>query len=607
MQDISQILKTRLTIFAIIIYTLLSIFTVRLIYLQLFKGSIFKDRAEKNQTRSLRIPSYRGILYDRTKELKLAYNERSLALTVIEANLPKDPIERNILFTKMSEILGEPVEQITATIRDEFIDPYTPIVIKTQISPEIISRFAEKIDEFPGIFWENRPKRVYPFNMSSFHVIGYTGIINKNEYSLLNAVDEYYLGSIIGKRGIEKQYDKNIRGNSGTLLRSVDVRGNVLQQDISKEPVQGDHLVLSIDAKLQAKAQELLQEKVGVVVISRVTTGEILVLLSTPSVDPSIFAPDSIEGKKRFQELSTDTQYPFLNRAIQGTYSPASTFKLISAAAFIKAGIDSHRKHVCTGSYQIGNRVFRCTGVHGAVDMRSAIAYSCNSYFYHFSQIVGHKPILEMAEEFGITEKTLIDLPDEKNGFLPSDAWFKKIHKRNWSQGDSANIVIGQGDVLVTPLALNQMTAVIANGGTIFRPYILKERLNLRDRSVIWSQTPEARKTVNISPETINILQEGMARVTKSGGTAGWVNNSYLQVPIAGKTGTAQTGNIKNNGLFTAYGPYGQENVSNAIAITVLLEQDRTGTAVAIAANLFNYYFGTLYPELKGKSNRRIS
>lgn len=592
-------------VLTIILSILFTVFTIRLFYLQVLEGTTFKSRAQQNQTKALRIPSYRSIIYDRNKNLKLAYNKRSLVLTVIEANLPKqNTLQRVYQIQQMANILQTTPKVLCTTIKEQKIDSYTPIIIQDDASIDTISRFAEKIDDFPGVFWENQPKRVYPFAESGFHVVGYTGLLNKDEYEQYKNVDEYYLGTSIGKRGIEKQYDNTIRGKSGTLIRSVNAMGQVLQQDVSKEAIQSEHLVLTIDARLQQKAYDLLKEFTGAVIISHVTTGEILTLVSTPSIDPTVFN-NTKESLKRFNALVLDPKHPFLNRVIQGTYPPASTFKIISSAAFLKNGIDPKQKLHTMGSYTIGDRTFKDWRNQGIVNgVRDAIAASANVYYYHYSQTIGRKNIFDMAREFGLTTPYGIDLPDEKAGFMPNDQWFKQTHERPWSLGDTANIAIGQGDVLTTPLEINMMTSIIANKGTIYKPYILKEKLRIRDKATIWKQTPTPLKILNLSPDIFTEIQEGMYfGVTNKRGTSSWLTRyNIIRVPIAGKTGTAQTGLTRfNNGLYTAYGPYGKENLDNTIAITVLLEQARTGNAVRIVAELFNYYFNTLYPEKNSK------
>ncbi|MGL4561668.1 MAG: penicillin-binding transpeptidase domain-containing protein, partial [Brevinema sp.] len=312
------------------------------------------------------------------------------------------------------------------------------------------------------------------------------------------------------------------------------------------------------------------------------------------------------ESSQEFYNLLLNPDHPFVNRVLQGKYPPASIFKLISSAAFLKAGVDPNKPLMTTGSYDIGNRTFKDWKNHGKIDgIRTAIGVSANVYYYHHSQTIGRNAIFDMAREFGITKPYQIDLPDEHSGFIPNDTWFRKTHKRRWSHGDTANIAIGQGDMLTTPLELNMLTTAIANGGTIYRPYILKERLRIRDKAILWKQEKTPLKTINLPPEHFKILQEGMQKVLDpTKGTAGWLNRyKMISIPIAAKTGTAQTGlGRKDNGLFTAYGPYGQENLSNAIAITVLLERERTGAAVRVVAELFNYYFGVLYPELYNKN-----
>lgn len=600
MQDLKHVNTSRIFILINILIAIFLLFTVRLLYLQVFNSSIFKTQAEKNQTRLRRIPSYRSIIYDRNKSLKLAYNQRSLVLSVIDGNLPEtNTIERVNQFIKMAEILQTTPEEICLTIKERYIDSDTPIILKDEISLSEINQFAEKIESFPGVFWGNQPKRVYPYKEAAFHVIGYTGLLNTDEYKENRTNTEYYLGSQIGKGGIEKQYDKEIRGYSGTLIRTVNVRGQVLQQDIAKEPSQGEHLVLTIDARLQQKAYELMKDFTGSVIVSHATTGEILTMVSTPSIDPTIFENPSAENTN-LRMLIFDERFPFLNRSIQGHYPPASTFKLISMAAFLKDGVDPNQKLKTTGSYAIGNRVFRDWKNHGTVDGQESLEVSANVYYYHYSQSVGRQKIFNMAREFGLTTPYQIDLPDETPGFLPNDKWFKNIHKRNWSQGDTANIAIGQGDVLTSPLEINMMTSIVANKGIIYKPYILKEKLRIRDKKTIWHQEPTPLKIVNIPNEHFDLIRKGMRDViVGQKGTASWLSKyKMIRVPIAGKTGTAQTGYGKDNGLFTAFGPYFPNKISpDTIVVTVLLEKANTGSAVRISAELFNYYFDVLYPE----------
>ncbi|MGL5955754.1 MAG: penicillin-binding protein 2 [Brevinema sp.] len=611
MQGVRHINPSRIFILINLIILLLLLFTGRLLYLQVLKSTSFKSRAVQNQTRDLYIPSYRSIIYDRNKELQLAYNQRSLVLTVIDANLPKtNTIERINQFKEMAHILNTSPEAICTMIKTQYIDPYTPIILQDNISLDIINQFAEKIDEFPGVFWDNRPKRVYPYQEAAFHIIGYTGLLNKEEYRTNTTKEEYYMGTHIGKGGIEKYYDQDIRGKSGVLVRTVNARGQVLQQDMVKEPIQGEHLVLTIDARLQQKTYELMKDFVGAAIITHANTGEILSLVSTPSIDPSIFY-DSTRTQHEFPALVLNDTHPFLNRAIQGKYPPASTFKIISTAAFLKDGLDPNFKLQTTGSYAIGDRVFRDWKNHGIVDTRKALEVSANVYFYHNSLNVGRQNIFQMAREFGLTMPYQIDLPDERPGFLPNDQWFRQVHKRQWSHGDTANISIGQGDVITTPLEINMMTTVIANRGIIYKPYILKERLRIRDKKTVWQQEKQPLKIVNMPEEHFQIIQEGMRNViVGNNGTATWLSRyNMIRVPIAGKTGTAQTGSkAADNGLFTAFGPYHpKQNSSDTIVITILLEKARTGNAVRIAADLFNYYFEELYPEKNPNPNFRRS
>ncbi len=606
MQNTKNDNTSRVYILIYIIVAVFCIFTFRLTYLQVFNSTILRSQAERNQTRSLRIPSYRSVIYDRNKSLTLAYNQRSIALTVISDNLPRtNTAERVQQFQEMARILDTTPEIICTTIREQYIDTHTPIIIQDNVSTDVINKFAERIDEFPGLYWENIPNRVYPYKESAFHLIGYTGLVNETEYQTHRDKEEYYLGSYIGKAGIEKQYDEIIRGKTGTLVRTVNVRGQVLQQEVAKEPIQGTPLVLTVDARLQQKAYDLLKEFTGAVVATHAHTGEVLALVSTPSIDPSIFHKPE-DSREELRSLIFDTTHPFLNRVLQGRYPPASTFKLITMLSFLKDGVDPTKVLKTTGHYAIGNRVFRDWQNHGNVNGIEAIEVSANAYFYQHSLSVGRQEIFNMAREFGLTTPFRIDLPDENPGFLPNDQWFRQTHKRPWSDGDTANISIGQGDVLTTPLEINMMTSVIANKGIIYQPFVLKEMLDIRNKQTIWSHPVTPLKVVNVPDKHFEIVRDGMREVVVGRrGTANWLTRyNVIKVPIAGKTGTAQTGSrAANNGLFTAFGPYIEDKISpDTIVITVLLEKAGTGNAVRIAAELFNYYFEVLYPEKHPKN-----
>ncbi|NPV01598.1 MAG: penicillin-binding protein 2 [Brevinematales bacterium] len=592
MQELSSKVKSRLNILTGIIYGLVGIILIRLFYLQIIRGEEYLKQSLSNKTQIIKIPAYRSVIYDRTKENKLAYNRKSLCIVVIPANLPEDPFEQETVLSNAAILLNMKIDEIKLKITEQAFDKYTTVVLKYDIDPEILVRFAEHIEKYPGLLWENRPRRVYPLMEKSSQLIGYTGIISKQELALLKGKPEYHYGSVLGKMGIESQYDFDIRGKEGILERVVDAKGNVIEQTVQKEPVAGNPLVLSIHKDLQELGYQLLAGRPGAIVASIPSTGEILALVSSPGFDPNLFTERFSENE--FFILKNNPDKPFLNRAINGTYPPSSIFKLITASAALAAGVPIAKTVKCTGQVRIGNRYFKCWNIHGTMNMISGIANSCDSYFYNIGLQIGRDLILDFARSYGFNQKTKIDLPGENYGLIPEMDWFVKRYKRPWSQGDTANISIGQGDLLATPIEINVLTMAIVNKGLVYQPYLLKEILSYDKKEVIWTKQPVILRKVNLNPKYFDILQKAMREVCQNG-TAAWVQNSVApNIPIAGKTGTGQAGGTKeDHALFTCFAPYGHTNLDEMICVTVVVEHGGGGSAAAapIAAQMVDYYY----------------
>lgn len=594
MLEMTQKAKTRLMIINIIIYSLSLLMVFRLFFLQIVKGKEYYKESESNKLQPIRIPAYRSVILDRTLVNKLAFNRKSLSIIVIPANLPKDEIKKEQVLSNLAVVIKMPLEKVKLTLEEFALDKYTPVILKYDIDSRTLVRLAEHAELYPGVLWDNRPRRVYPSREKASHVLGYTGIISKEELEALKGHREYHSGTILGKKGIEKYYDEIIRGQEGIKQRTVDALGTVLWETNVVEAEAGPPLVLSLHKHLQDYAYELMAEKdyKGAVVISKPATGEILTLVSSPGFDPNVFTDRFSE--EEFFLLKNDINKPFLDRAIQGTYPPASTFKLVTASAYLNSGGSTHSKHTCPGYMYIGKRRFGCWNVHHKVSFLDAIARSCDVYFYNIGihSSLGRERIMQMARLFGLNSRSQIDLPNEKAGLLPEIDWFKKMHKRPWSLGDTANISIGQGDLLVTPLGLNVMTATIVNDGTVYKPFILKDKLDPISQKVIWSQTPQVLRKINMPFEHFELVKEGMHDVLEYG-TGSWLK--YLtDVPMGGKTGTGQAGLDKeDHALFTAFAPFGHSNMDDVIAVTVVVEHGGHGSSAAapIAAKLIDFYF----------------
>ena len=590
MQELSYKIKVRLIIVSSVIYVLSGLIFIRLFYLQMVRGDDYLRQSLQNKSQIIKTQAYRSVILDQTQTNKLAYNRKSICIVVIPANLPTDSNECEQVFSNTSLLIEVPVIEIKKLIQEQAFDKYTPVVLKYDIDMKTLVNFSEHLEKYDGLLWQNRPRRIYPLGKKASLMLGYTGIISKDELNKLKNNTEYHSGSMIGKMGVERIYDETIRGKEGTLERVVDAMGNVLGQNVTKESTPGDSLVLAIDYRLQEMAYDLMEDNSGAVIISKPSTGEILTLVSKPSFDPELFT-------ERFSEIEyhsvvNDPNKPFLNRAIQGTYPPSSIFKLVTTSAGLDAGWNPARTEYCTGSMQIGNRVFKCWGTHHSQDLVGGIAQSCDVYFYNLGIFVGRDKIIKFAKDYGLTSKSQLDIPGELVGLVPEMAWFTKRYSRPWSQGDTANISIGQGDLLATPIALNLLTAAIVNNGIIYKPYLLKKIISMYDKKALWERKPEILRKVNLSPEYFELIRKGMYGVCTYG-TAGWIKYT-TDVPIAGKTGTGQAGgNKEDHALFTAYAPYGDPNSDNIIAVTVVVEHGKSGSGMAapIAIKLIDYYF----------------
>lgn len=591
MQELASRTKTRLYIMAVIVFGFSAFLYLRLFILQVVQGQEYTRKAMENRNQVIRVPAFRSVIVDRNETNRLAYNRKSLSLLVIPGNLPEDPLRREIILSNAAELLEMSYAEVTNTIKEQSMDKYTPVLLKFDVDTRTMVRFFEHFDLYrDGFYLENRPRRIYPLREKAAQLIGYTGVISKDELKGLKTNSEYHAGSLIGKMGIEKFYDSLVRGKEGIVYRVMDARGNMIDEEVIREADPGDTVVLSIDSDVQALAYDLMKDKNGAVVVSRPATGEILALISRPSFDPNIFTDRfSIE---EFFDLKNNQDKPFLNRAIQGIYPPSSIFKLVTTAAILNAGQDPNRIIFCPGEQRIGNRIFKCWERHNHQNLRGALVNSCDVYYYTLGMQIGREKILSYAESFGVNKKTGIDIPGEYTGLIPEMEWFKKMYRRPWQNGDTANISIGQGDLLSTPVGINVMTMAIVNDGIIYRPYILKKVMNFNDQKTIWEQKPEVMRKVDLAPEHFDFLRKGMYGVATEG-TAKWLK--YLTwVPFAAKTGTGEAGEGReDHAWFTCYAPYNFTNINDVIAVTVIVEHGGWGSAVAapVAAQIIDFYY----------------
>lgn len=428
--------------------------------------------------------------------------------------------------------------------------------IKQEILPaprgKILDRFGE----------------VIPLSEANVHVLGYVGEVNEEE------ADKFYLGAVVGKMGLEKQYDQRLRGRDGLSILEQDAQGKILRELRRIEPIQGEALSTTLDAGLQKKTFELLNQRKGAVVVSNPNTGEILALVSSPGFDP-----------KNLTKYLTDKDLPLFNRAISGEYPPGSTFKVVTATAALEEGkIDQTTKIEDTGEIVIGpyhytNWYFTQYGKkEGWINIVKALARSNDIFFYKLGEYLGINALADWARYFGLGSQTGIDLEGEADGLIPDPEWKEAVLKDQWYLGDTYISAIGQGNILTTPIQINQMMSIIAGRGLLCKPFLVGEA--------------DCRK-LDISEKTINLVTEGLKQVCETGGTA-W---PFFEFPVrvAGKTGTAEFGSdvkseqARTHAWFTGFAPADKPE----IAITVLLEGGGEGSyqAAPVAKELLSYWF----------------
>jgi len=573
-------MKNKVNFLLILSIFVLLLFSFRLFNLQIISNYNYLISSIRNLEAYQYIEPLRGLIIDRN-EVVLANNKPLLKIYLIKKK--KDFSQLNDQLNFLNKIIQFDVENIKE--KYEKIAFGDQILI-TQISDEkTLSMLLEHSFKYPDIRWEDGYYRYYPFDQKMFHLIGYLGSINQNELVYLSKKG-YDRNDLIGKLGLEKYYDEYLKGTKGKKAIKTNALGQIIDSDIVKEPENGFTLKLSIDSRLQEAAFNLLQGYRGSVIVSNAKTGEILVLVSSPSIDPNLFVKGMTT--EQFNQINNNPDNPFLFRPISAEYPPASTFKIFMSVIGLDSKIiDSNTKFYCNHIFQLGDREFKCHGRHGLIDLEKAIVDSCNIYFYNVGLKTSISTINQYTRIMGFGKASGIDLPGESNGFIPTAQW--KINKYNepWFDGDTINISIGQGFLLITPLQMNLATAMIANEGFNYMPHIIDKIIDLNSNKIIHRYEPKINQKSNIANWVWKYIKQAMKKVVEEG-TARY-GGTTAEVEIAGKTGTAQSMGLPHS-WFTAFGPYNDPE----LVITVMVENSGYGASIAapIAAILFDMYYG---------------
>ncbi|MDR3343614.1 MAG: penicillin-binding protein 2 [Treponema sp.] len=563
----------RIILVRILFILIFLIYALRLFSMQILSGEKYRDQAQNIARRVTVIPAQRGEIYDRTFNQPLVLNTDSFAVSITPAEVPAGEIVD--LIGRVAQILSMSREYIERKIPPQYYYLYQPVEVAVDVPFNTIAALAEQVDSLPGVSWQSKPMRNYVDTGSLSHIIGYVGDITRDELTMLYNKG-YHQGDLIGKAGIERQYDELLRGKEGQETRIVDVRGRRVagEHTTRNSPVMGKNLVLSIDWQIQQLAEKALGKRIGAAVVLRPTTGEILAMVSYPWYDPNIFNRSDMGIE--YQTLINDPNKPFLNRAIQSSYPPASTFKIVMTTGILAENAFPPEQTVdCLGELTYGDRLWRChirRPGHGRLNLQQGMAQSCDIYYWTVGRdYLGVERIVSYSREYGYGEATGIDLPGEISGFIPTPQWKERRFHERWVGGDTMNISIGQGYTLVTPLQMADMVAMVVNDGIIYAPHILKEVRDPLTGVMEQQVTPKVLHKSDIDPAIFRTVRRDMRSVI-SEGTARPVLN-IRSVAIAGKTGTGEVG-LQNqwHSWVTAFAPYETDNPDERIVVSVIVE-----------------------------------
>ena len=520
---------------------------------QIVRGGYFYDLSLKNSIRLIPEEPYRGRIFDRN-HVTMVDNVLSFDAVII----PQELNNKQDVFARLSKILSVSVEDIEKKYEKGYLNPFTPVPVAPGIPKLTAIALEDQGLDLSGVTVLFNSKRFYPFGTCASHVLGYMGEIDKSRITKLKEYG-YDLKDRVGYSGLEEQLDIYLRGEKGGQQIEVDNRGRQVRLLGFRPPMIGQDVEVTLDLELQQIADRLLQGQKGAIVVMDVKTGEVLVMSSAPAFDPNVFIDRKDNRTLNYYLMSQDAH--LFNRATSAALPPGSVFKIVTAAAALKTHkISPSTTFVCTGQLKVGNRYFKCWSQHGPQDFYQAVAHSCDIYFYQLGQIAGPDVIASTAKEFGFSQGTGIDLPQEAPGFIPTRLWKRLIYFENWYDGDTVNLAIGQGYVLTTPLQLTRMMAAVANGGNLVTPRLTK--------MIGGTEIPsrEAKK-MNVPQKDLDIIRKALRLpVLLDTGTAHVLDVEGLD--ICAKTGTAQVHGGESHGWVAGFFPVNQPRY----AFCILLE-----------------------------------
>lgn len=590
MEDRNRI--TRLHTLLVVCLVLFAVLLGRMVYLQLWRGDYYAKQSDGNRLRQSRILAPRGIIYD-SEGKELVNNLPGYAVV-----LQKQSSYKPETLQRLSNLLQMPVEEINAKIKasENF---YEPIMLKNNLDQQMVTKIEEQRRYMPEVMLSVQPIRNYPYHELAVHALGYVGEVSSYEIEqgLFKNISQ---GSLVGKGGLEKTYDKYLRGEDGAFMEEVDVAGNVVKHYDSVQPIPGKNLKLTIDYELQKELEAFTDKhlaflrssgiapgaRAAAVVAIDPRNGAVRAMVSRPGYDPNWFVHGI--SSKNWNSINNDPNYPMNNKVITGEYPPGSTFKIVTGSAAFELKKVGLNEPIFDGGFHPMVPTMGNAGgeVLGWLTFIKALAMSDNVYFYELGYRVGIDNIEKYAHIFGFGERTGIDLEGESKGLVASKKVKREIWDEDWRLGDTFNAAIGQGFNLATPIQLSVMLSIVANGGTKYQPYLVDSIIN-SDGSLFEKPKRAEGKHIDVSQQTIDYIRMGMSATTQEGGTASYF--AGLPKPIAGKTGTAENSHGRDHGLFVAYGPVDDPE----LVVVCIVEQGGFGSIAAgpIVYKAFEEFF----------------
>lgn len=570
-------------------FGLLTALVGRMYYLQVVESERYQTLAEENRINMRLIPPSRGRILDRFG-VPVAVNQQNYRVLIKSENTPDVPA----VLDRLAMIIPIDADEKARILKEiRRTKKFVPVTVREFLEWEDVARLEVNAPDLPGVTIDVGERRFYPNGVAAAHILGYVGAPRRQDLTgdpLLELP-----GFRIGRSGIERAFDKPLRGSAGASQLEVNAVGRVIRELDRQEGDKGRDVVLTMDLALQRAAMRHLGEEAGSVVVMDVATGGLIVQASTPSFDPNAFT----EGlsNTQWRALADNERAPLRNKAIAGEYAPGSTFKMIVALAALEEGvITPQSKFFCPGYLEVGDGRFHCwrRHGHGHVDLERGIAESCDVYFYEIARKIGIDKIAKMAERFGLGSKLALDVPGERSGLMPTKSWKRAVIGQPWVLGETLVAGIGQGFVLTTPLQLATMTARMVNGGKAVVPHLARDRMF---REELIARGKQEHPSVGVNPQHLKILMDTMAKVTEDPrGTAYAARIKRPDMSMAGKTGTAQVRRIsmrereagvrkneelpwrfRDHALFVGYGPI----VNPRYAIAVVVEHGGGGSSVA--------------------------